>query len=166
LAKALNISGVLALKDSGGWELTKKARGKSHSVRPVSKRPPVWCKYRPEEVEALVAKLAKEGHPPTEIGVLLRDQHGIPLAKPITGKSITQILRDAELEPALPEDFENLLRKAARLRAHLQKNPKDVHNKRALQLVDARIYKLMKYYKREEVLPPDWKYEAKAVSFV
>jgi len=166
LAKALNISGVLALKDSGGWELTKKARGKSHSVRPVSKRPPVWCKYRPEEVEALVAKLAKEGHPPTEIGVLLRDQHGIPLAKPITGKSITQILRDAELEPALPEDFENLLRKAARLRAHLQKNPKDVHNKRALQLVDARIYKLMKYYKREEVLSPDWKYEAKAVSFV
>jgi len=146
LAKALNISGVLALKDSGGWELTKKARGKSHSVRPVSKRPPVWCKYRPEEVEALVAKLAKEGHPPTEIGVLLRDQHGIPLAKPITGKSITQILRDAELEPALPEDFENLLRKAARLRAHLQKNPKDVHNKRALQLVDARIYKLMSFW--------------------
>jgi len=166
LAKALNISGVLALKDSGGWELTKKARGKSHSIRPVSKRPPVWCKYRPEEVEALVAKLAKEGHPPTEIGVLLRDQHGIPLAKPITGKSITQILRDAELEPALPEDFESLLKKAARLRAHLQKNPKDVHNKRALQLVEAKIYKLMKYYKREEVLPPDWKYEAKAVSFV
>ena len=166
MAKALNISGVLALKDSGGWELTKKARGKSHSIRPVSKRPPVWCKYRPEEVEALVAKLAKEGHPPTEIGVLLRDQHGIPLAKPITGKSITQILRDAELEPALPEDFENLLKNAARLRAHLQKNPKDVHNKRALQLVEAKIYKLMKYYKREEVLPPDWKYEAKAVSFV
>jgi small subunit ribosomal protein S15 len=166
LAKALNISGVLALKDSGGWELTKKARGKSHSIRPVSKRPPVWCKYRPEEVEALVVKLAKEGHPPTEIGVFLRDQHGIPLAKPITGKSITQILRDAELAPALPEDFENLLKKAARLRAHLQKNPKDVHNKRALQLVEAKIYKLMKYYKREEVLPPDWRYEAKAVSFV
>ncbi len=146
--------------------MKKKAQGKSHSTRPVSKRPPVWCKYRPEEVEALVMKLAKEGHPPSKIGIILRDQHGIPLTKPITGKSITQILGDAELAPSLPEDFENLLRKASRLRAHLEKNQKDLHNKRALQLVESKIYKLMKYYKREGLLPPDWKYEAKAVSFV
>jgi len=146
--------------------LKKKAKGKSHSIRPVSKRPPVWCKYQPEEVEALVIKLAKEGHPPSGIGILLRDQHSIPLTKPITGKSITQILRNAGLVPSLPEDFENLLKKAARLRAHLEKNPKDLHDKRALQLVEAKIYRLMKYYKREGLLPPDWKYEAKAVSFV
>ncbi len=146
--------------------MPKKRSGKSHSIRPVSRRPPVWFKYRPEEVEAMVMKLAKEGHPPSEIGILLRDQHGIPLTKPITGKSITHILRDAGLESSLPEDFENLLKKASRLRAHLEKNPKDLHNKRALQLVEAKIYKLMKYYKREGVLPPDWKYEAKAASFV
>ena len=146
--------------------MTKKRKGKSHSIRPVSRRPPVWCKYRPEEVEALVIKLAKEGYPPSKIGILLRDQHSIPLTKPITGKSITQILRDAGLEPALPEDFENMLKKASHLRAHLEKNRKDLHNKRALQLVEAKIYKLMKYYKREGLLPPDWKYEAKAGSFV
>jgi small subunit ribosomal protein S15 len=146
--------------------MTKKRRGKSHSIRPVSKRPPVWCKYRPEEVEALVIKLAKEGHPPSKIGIILRDQHGIPLTKPISGKSITKILKDAELAPSIPEDFENLLKKASRLRAHLEKNSEDQHNKRALQIVEAKIYKLMKYYKREGVLPPDWKYEAKAVSFV
>ena len=146
--------------------MKKKAKGKSRSIRPISKRPPVWCKYRPEEVEALVIRLTKEGHPPNRIGILLRDQHSIPLTKPITGKSITQILRDAGLEPSLPEDFENLLKKAARLRAHLEKNQKDLHNKKALQLVEAKIYKLMKYYKREGLLPPDWKYEAKAVSFV
>lgn len=146
--------------------MKKRAKGKSHSIRPVSKRPPVWCKYRPEEVEALVIKLTKEGHPPSKIGIILRDQHSIPLTKPITGKSITQILRDAKLEPSLPEDFKNLLKKAAGLRAHLEKNHKDLHNKRALQLVEARIYKLMKYYKREGLLPPDWKYEATAVFFV
>jgi small subunit ribosomal protein S15 len=146
--------------------LKKRARGKSRSIRPVGKRPPVWCKYRPEEVEAFVIKLAKEGHPPREIGTLLRDQHGIPLASPITGKSITKILSDAGLKPSLPEDFENLLKKAGRLHAHLEKNMKDLHNKRALQLVEAKIYKLMKYYKREGILPPDWKYDAKAVSFV
>ena len=141
-------------------------KGESHSIRPVSKRPPVWCKYRPEEVEALVIRLFKEGHPPSKIGALLRDQHSIPLSKPITGKSITQILRDAGLNPPLPEDFENLLKKASQLRAHLEKNREDLHNKSSLQLIEAKIYKLMKYYKREGLLPPDWKYEAKAVSFV
>ncbi|RLI15885.1 30S ribosomal protein S15 [Candidatus Bathyarchaeota archaeon] len=141
--------------------MPKKEKGKSHSTRPVSKRPPSWCKYQPEEVEALVIKLAKEGHPPSRIGTILRDQYAIPLVKPITGKSITQILKEAELAPTIPEDLGNLIKKAARLTAHLEKNRKDLHNKRALQIVEAKIHKLSKYYKREGVLPPNWKYEPK-----
>ena len=135
--------------------------GRSHSVRPVSKRPPSWCKYQPEEVEALVVKLAKEGQPPSRIGTILRDQYAIPLVKPITGKKITQILKEAELKPAIPEDLENLLNKATRLVTHLEKNGKDLHNKRTLQIVEAKIYKLSKYYKREGILPQNWKYEPK-----
>jgi len=115
-------------------------------------------------VEALVIKLAKEGHAPSKIGTILRDQHGIPLAKPITGKTVTQILKDAKLAPSLPEDLEMLMKKAARLHVHLEKNKKDVHNKRALQIVEARIRKISKYYRREGVLPPDWKYKAKTAS--
>lgn len=141
--------------------MPKKKKGKSHSTRPVSKRPPSWCKYQPEEVEALVIKLAKEGHPPSRIGTILRDQYAIPLVKPITGKTITQILKDAELAPAIPEDLGNLLRKASRLVAHLEKNNKDLHNKRALQLAEAKIHKLARYYKREGILPSNWKYEPK-----
>ncbi|MDH5460135.1 MAG: 30S ribosomal protein S15 [Candidatus Bathyarchaeota archaeon] len=141
--------------------MPKKEKGKSHSIRPVSKRPPSWCKYQPEEVEALVIKLAKEGHPPSRIGTILRDQYTIPLVKPITGKTITQTLKEAELALAIPEDLGNLLRKAASLIAHLEKNNKDLHNKRALQLVEAKIHKLARYYKREGVLPQNWKYEPK-----
>ncbi|MDI6904897.1 MAG: 30S ribosomal protein S15 [Candidatus Bathyarchaeia archaeon] len=141
--------------------MPKKEKGKSHSIRPVSKRPPSWCKYQPEEVEALVIKLAKEGHPPSRIGTILRDQYAIPLVKPITGKTITQTLEEAELALAIPEDLRNLLRKAASLIAHLEKNNKDLHNKRALQLVEAKIHKLARYYKREGVLPQNWKYEPK-----
>lgn len=141
--------------------MPKKKKGKSHSIRPVSKRPPSWCKYQPEEVEALVIKLAKEGQPPSRIGTILRDQHAIPLVKPITGKTITQIVKEAELAPTTPEDLGNLLKKAAGLTAHLEKNNKDLHNKRALQLVEAKIYKLSRYYKREGVLPPNWKYQPK-----
>ncbi len=117
-------------------------------------------------MEALVVKLAKEGHASSKIGTILRDQHGIPLTKPITGKTITKILKDAGLAPSLPEDLETLLKKAARLHVHLEKNKKDSRNKTALQIIEAKIHKLSKYYKREGVLPPDWKYKAKAASLI
>ncbi|MCW3977207.1 MAG: 30S ribosomal protein S15 [Candidatus Bathyarchaeota archaeon] len=141
--------------------MPKTEKGTSHSIRPVSKRPPAWCRFTTEEVEALVIKFAKEGHNPSKIGTILRDQYGIPLVKPIMGKTITQILKDAELVPSLPEDLESLLKKASRLYVHLEKNKKDLPNKRALQLIESKIYKLSRYYKRENILPPDWKYEAK-----
>jgi len=146
--------------------LPKKQKGRSHSIRPVSKRPPGWCRYKPEEVEALVIKLAKEGHAPSKIGTILRDQHGIPLTKSITGKTVTKILKDAGLAPSLPEDLETLMKKAASLHVHLEKNKKDIHNKRALQIIEAKIHKLSRYYKREGVLPPDWKYKAKTRSLI
>jgi len=146
--------------------LPKKLKGRSHQTRPVAKRPPSWCRYTAEEVEALVIRLAKEGHPPSKIGIILRDQHGIPLTKPITGKAVSQILKERELAPSLPEDLENLMRKATRLHVHLDKNKADLGNKRALQIVEAKIYKLARYYKRKGVLPPDWKYEAKAASLI
>jgi small subunit ribosomal protein S15 len=141
--------------------MPKQEKGKSHQIRPVSKRPPSWCKYQPEEVEALVIKLAKEGNAPSRIGTILRDQYSIPLVKPIVGKTITKILKDAELSPAMPEDLGELLKKAESLAVHLERNKKDLHNKRALQIIEAKIHKLSRYYKREGVLPPTWKYEPK-----
>lgn len=151
---------------AGGFDLPKKPRGISHSVRPVSKRPPIWCRYQPEEVEALVVKLTKEGYNPSQIGTVLRDQYGIPLVKYITGRSITKIQKDADVAQPIPPDFESLLRKAARIHAYLEKNPKDLHNRRALQLIEARIRKLAKYYIRKGVLPKDWKYSSKTIAFL
>lgn len=144
--------------------MPKKEKGKSHSTRPVTKRPPSWCRYQPEEVEALVIKLAKEGHPPSMIGTILRDQYAIPLVKSITGKSVTQILKEAGLASSIPEDLENLIVKATRLYAHLEKNRKDLHNKRALQLIEAKIHKLSRYYKRKGILPENWKYKPRVAS--
>jgi small subunit ribosomal protein S15 len=65
---------------------------------------------------------------------------------------------------SLPEDLENLLRKAARLHVHQDKNKSDLHNKRALQIVEAKIYKLSGYYKKRGVLPSDWKYSPKSIA--
>jgi small subunit ribosomal protein S15 len=144
--------------------MPKKEKGISHQTRPVTKRPPAWCRYTAEEVEALIMRLSKEGYAPSKIGTIIRDQYGVPLAKPITGKSVTQVLTERGVVSTLPEDLENLLRKATRLHVHYDKNKADLHNKRSLQIVEAKIYKLSRYYKSKGVLPQDWKYSPKAIS--
>ena len=144
--------------------MPKKEKGISHQTRPVTKRPPAWCRYTAEEVEAMIVKLSKEGHPPSKIGIILRDQHGVPLVKPITGKSVTDVLKERKMYSTYPEDLENLLRKAMRLHVHRDKNKSDLHNKRALQIVEAKIYKLSRYYKKRGALPSDWKYSPKAIT--
>lgn len=111
-------------------------------------------------------KLAKEGNSTSKIGAVLRDQYSIPLVKPITGKTITKILKSAELAPTMPEDLANLIRKAENLGVHYEKNHSDLCNKRALQIIEAKIHKLSRYYKRIGVLPKNWKYEAKIASVV
>jgi small subunit ribosomal protein S15 len=144
--------------------LPKQEKGKSHSIRPVSRRPPSWCKYQPEEVESFIIKLAKEGHNTSAIGTILRDQYAIPLVKPVTGKSISEIVKAAGLAPAMPEDLANLMKKAQGLAVHMDKNKKDLHNKRNMQIIEAQIHKLGRYYKREGIIDKKFKYAAKIAS--
>lgn len=144
--------------------MPKQEKGKSHQIRPVSKRAPSWCKYQPEEVEALVIKLGKEGNTPSHIGTILRDQYAIPLVKPIVGKTVLDILKESQLAPSMPEDLTNLIRKAESLSVHYEKNKTDLHNKRSLQVIEAKIHKLSRYYKQAGLVPANWKYEPKIAS--
>ena len=50
------------------------------------------------------------------------------------------------------------MRKAVRLGEHLKVNNKDNHNTRALRLTEAKILRLVKYYRSNDVIPEDWKY--------
>jgi len=134
--------------------------GKSHQTRPTSKRPPSWLTYNADEVAALTIKLAKEGVSPSEIGIRLRDDYGIPLIKPIIGKSVLQLLRENKLAPAIPEDLQNLLNSAKRVQSHNEAAKADRRNVRSLELIEAKIYRLSKYYKEIGVLPSDFKYSA------
>ena len=60
----------------------------------------------------------------------------------------------------------NLIKKAENLGVHYENNRTDLHNKRALQIIEAKIHKLSRHYKRIGVLPKNWKYEAKIASVV
>lgn len=119
---------------------------------------PKWVQYKKKDVEDLVVKLAKERYTSAQIGTILRDQYGIPDVKAITGKSITEIMKENKLYPQFPEDLLSLFRKAVKLRDHLEKNKADKHSLRGLQLLESRIRRLSKYYIRKGVLPKDWKY--------
>ncbi len=55
-----------------------------------------WVNIKPEEVEKKVIELAKEGMSPSKIGLVLRDQQGIPRAK-LLGLRIKHILEKAKL---------------------------------------------------------------------
>ena len=50
------------------------------------------------------------------------------------------------------------MRRAVELNVHVVENPKDLHNRRGLQLIEARIRRLVKYYRRNELLPEGWTY--------
>lgn len=134
--------------------------GKSHSSRPPSIISTQWINQSPETIESLVVQLAKEGYSPSMIGTKLRDEYGIPLVKKFLNKSITKILRDAKVEPQVPEDLQNLLNKARRLQAHLKVHKSDRKNVHSLELLEAKIHRLSKYYKRRGILPENWKYSA------
>lgn len=134
--------------------------GKSHSTRPVEQVSPVWVKQSPDEVSALVAKYAKDGLTPSQIGVKLRDQHAIPLVQAVTGQTMSAILEEGGASPDMPEDLDNMVRKAVGLQRHLKANKGDRRNVRSLELIEAKIHRLSVYYKRTGRIQPSWKYKS------
>ncbi len=134
--------------------------GKSHSIRPATLRAPSWITLTPAEIEALVVKYSKDGLTPSQIGIKLRDQHSIPLVKPITKKGINQILEENDLKADMPEDLENIVNKAVDLQKHLKENKGDNRNVRSLELIEAKVHRLSVYYKRIERIPKTWKYKS------
>jgi small subunit ribosomal protein S15 len=93
-------------------------------------------------------------------GLNLRDLHAIPLVKPVTGKTITQVLAENDIKKDMPEDLEHLVQKAIGLQKHLRSHNTDHRNVRSLELIEAKIHRLSKYYKRTGKLPENWKYSA------
>jgi len=140
-----------------------RKRGKSSSKRPFSlkvrKTVPEWVEMTAEEVEEKVDDLYDQGLSTSRMGITMRDCYGVPSIALVTGKKITKILKEKNKVGAIPEDLQNLMRKALIIRKHIEENKKDVHNKRVLQLTESKIRRLVKYYRREKVLPEDWKYK-------
>jgi small subunit ribosomal protein S15 len=134
--------------------------GKSHQTRPPGETVPSWVTVGADEAKAVVLKLAKEGTSPSRIGQILRDEYGVPLSKPLTGKTVGEILADGKVAPKIPEDLQDLIERAQRVQNHLRTHKSDRKNVHSLELVEAKIYRLAKYYKAKGILSSDFKYTA------
>ena len=134
--------------------------GKSHQTRPTSKTTPSWVTTTPEEARSAALKMAKEGMSPSRIGQSLRDDLGVPLVKSLVGKSLGKILAEGKAAPKIPQDLQDLIDRAQRVQKHLGSHRSDKKNVHSLELVEAKIYRLSKFYKRKGILSSDFKYTA------
>ena len=132
-----------------------RRRGSSGSDRPAVDEPPEWSDVDAEEIEARIVELREQGHDPSVIGLKLRDEgvKGVPVpdVKLATGKKLTQILEEHDAEPEIPEDLYNLMERAVTLYEHVEENPQDKQNKRALQNAESKIRRLVNYYRGDKI---------------
>ncbi len=133
-------------------------KGTSGSKRPMVDKNPEWVTQSAEEVKELAAKLSGEGKNMAMIGLILRDQYAVPNVRLATGMSMKEILEEKGIKPVLPDDLSNLMKRAVEINQHVKANPKDLHNARGLHLVESKIRRLTKYYKREGLVPETWFY--------
>ncbi|PJF16994.1 Cytoplasmic ribosomal protein S13 [Paramicrosporidium saccamoebae] len=132
-----------------GWSIRLAVnKGISGSSIPYSRRAPTWLKTSTDEATELICKLAKKGLTPSQIGSVLRDSHGIGLVR---------VPNALGLAPQIPEDLYCLIKKAVAVRKHMERNRKDKDSKYRLILIESRIHRLARYYKRTSMLPAVWK---------
>lgn len=104
---------------------------------------PVWVKIKESELKKIIAELA-EKHSPSQIGLILRDQYGVPTTK-VFGKKLKKYLIELGIEKN--EDLDNAEKKVDRVKEHLKNNITDRKAKHKLQKAQSRLNKTRRYFK-------------------
>ncbi|MDO8538658.1 MAG: 30S ribosomal protein S15 [archaeon] len=134
------------------------SKGVSGSKKPANAEKADWVELSSKQIEAVIVELANAGNTAAKIGIILRDQHGVPSTKRITKKRIQKILEEHKLLEDTPRDLLNLIKRSVTLHKHAEKNKKDQTAKRGYQLTVSKIRRLSKYYIKEKKLPENWFY--------
>ena len=124
-------------------------KGMADSSLPYKRTPATWAnKHTSKDVITQIIRHAKKGLTPSQIGVQLRDSAGVAQVKNITGRKVLRILKHHGLAPETPEDLYFMIKKAVQMRKHMEKNRKDKDQKFRLILIESRIHRLARYYRR------------------
>ena len=129
----------------------RRAQGKMNMPKKAD-----WVEYDKDEVEKLIIKLAKEGKTGSQIGMMMRDQYGIPKAKKV-GLKVGKIL-DKHEKKEVPEDMFSLLKQVVVVHRHMERHKYDAKAKHGLEKMESKVRRLVKYYIRKGRMPKGWKY--------
>lgn len=143
-----------------------RKKGKAKSRKPVERTKAEWVTLKEKEIQDIIKGLADEGNSPSKIGLILRDQYGIPDVKPVMGKKLNQVLNELGVKQEIPEDLLALVKKAVMIRKHLETNHKDQPGVRGLRLTESKIMRLTKYYKSTGKVAQTWNYNPKEASYL
>ena len=133
-------------------------KGRAGSHKPYPLRTPEFSTLDKNEVIEEATRLAKTGVSAAQVGTILRDSHGVPSVRAVTGQRLVPLLASHGVKPDLPDDLQALLKRVVHLQRHLGVHKKDLANQRGLALMESRIRRLALYYKRHKILPEDWRY--------
>jgi small subunit ribosomal protein S15 len=103
---------------------------------------PTWVKMKEPELKKVILELS-EKYAPSQIGLVLRDQYGIPTTK-VFGKKLKAYLKELGIEKN--EDLENAEKKVDRMKEHLKNNITDRSAKHKLQHAQSRLNIIKKYF--------------------
>ncbi len=106
---------------------------------------PLWLKYSADEVKSIIIKLANKGLTAEKIGLVMRDQYGIPKTK-LYNIKIKKVLEEKGIyeEPTL----KNLRAKLDNIIGHNKKNKGDKTAGRSLIITKAKLKKREDYHSR------------------
>lgn len=113
-------------------------------AKPKTMEKPVWLKLSEDELKKIILELSQK-YQPAQIGLILRDQYGVPTTK-VFGKKLSVYLKEAGLK----ENFElkNVEAKVEKMKEHLKSNVTDKKAKHKLQKAQSRVMKVKKYFAR------------------
>jgi ribosomal protein S15P/S13E len=103
---------------------------------------PAWVKMQEPELKKTILELS-EKNSPSQIGIILRDQYGIPTTK-VFGKKLKAYMKELGIERN--EDLENAEKKVERMKEHLKNNITDRKAKHKLQHAQSRLNITKKYF--------------------
>jgi len=98
-----------------------------------------WSKIKPAEIEKLIVELGRQGIPSEKIGLILRDQHGIPKAR-LFGLRVNKVLAKNNL--AADSEMKNVAKKIERLKKHFAKNKHDYMTQRKAVMYASQLKKM------------------------
>lgn len=106
---------------------------------------PIWLKYTEEEVKEIILKIIEKNPKITaeKIGLILRDNYGIPKTK-IYGFKISEVLKKAGKYES--PDYKNLKTKTESLQKHIVIHKHDQRTKRAFIITKAKFKKISDYF--------------------